>query len=290
MSKTDNLGSLLELIKKINSTSTNPKDSSFNWTQSKELFEEFEYLHDNIYNNKNFSLNTNDRLESILQILSDMANMDFSGIAQVNENLDHLDYFAFSLNHASDRIGKKVKELNYFKKIVNSFNDSFIITDNKGIINFLSKTIDKGLNIEEENTVGIPIKVFFNSLEIKTKYSIDFVNTCVEHEIEAGYFENKIADTVLRVTSKTCYNEQGLKHGVCYKIEQLDQTIYRKHDSLNTNYIHSVYKEIAQNSKNERKELLLSIASEYCQKTELNCREILILNSINKELQDLNQF
>lgn len=288
MKKDSNIDNLLELVKKVNSDLISSEKPVINLMQSRELFEEFEYLHENIYNHKNFSLDTNNRLESILHILANMANMDFSGIAEVKDNFDHLDYFAFSLNHTSDRIREQVDFLQIFKHLLNAYRDAHIITDSKGVIIHANEVLRNLFEIEDSLYRGIQIKDFFNSFPIKTKYSLEFVNSCGNHGIVSGYNENKIASTVLRISSRQILNDDHESLGYCYKIERMNHDIYRQNESSETiKLVESIYDQNTPDSDLEKREVLLSISRKYSLKTELNFREILILNSVNEQLDEL---
>ncbi|MFT5823969.1 MAG: transcriptional regulator with PAS, ATPase and Fis domain [Crocinitomix sp.] len=273
MKKTE-VSELIGLIKGINSEFSKEQTPKINIKQCKELYNEFSILNENIYNGDNHAFNTNDRLEALIEILSEMGNLNFEKIADVGEEFDHLDYVGFSLNHTNQRLKEQWNVSNRFEAVLGSFSDSLIVTDEKGDILYLNKSFQKHLSVPLSRYLNKHISQLFVLLMVD--YGIDFIHGCAQHGIVKEYCKNPTADIVLRVSLRPYASKGG--NGYCYKIERLNADLYQS--ELSSKLIDTIYVDKPLTPNQQIEELKL-IAEQYAAKDSLNFREVMILNKVN---------
>lgn len=259
-----------------------------------ELAGQFKVLDQNIFDHKTLSIDSNDRLEQLVDMMSSIANLDFSQIAEVRDTYNHLDYIALSLNMMRERLEEKVNSLRRVYNAFDSFNDLYLITNNEGIVLHANKVLRTQYQFKEGDVIGKHVQHFFNSDSIKGEFALDFTRAFSAHDVKREYLKNDTAKIVLKISGKVYQTQDGTDEGYCYKIEPISKAFYNNtsNKSKDSEIINKVYETIKQMKADserrdgEKREVLKTISQTYMDKTDLSFMEIMILNSVNQLLQD----
>lgn len=257
------------------------------------IHKQFQILDENIFNHKEVSINSNDRLEELVDIMSSIANLDFSRIAPVGEEYNHLDYIAISLNMMRDRLEQKFNDLLRVKNVFNALSDLHIITDLDGIIIDVNNVLQSKFKIHPDNVLDGDIQSFFQLEEITANYGLDFERDRVIHGIKQGYIPNQNAKVVLKVSASVYTDETNKEIGYHYKIRPISKGFYsdKSEDSDEDEIMDTLNTLVAQIKRNKKKtreqeEVLREIRQTYMDSTNLSLIETMILNSVNEILNE----
>ena len=240
------------------------------------LVTQFESLNKNVFNKELISLDYNNQLEEIIDILTSISNLDFSREVTVKDEYSHLDYVAISVNLLQEHLTEKIDELKRFRAALSVFEDVYIITDKNGEIISINRTDKKVFGIDISTFESKSIKLFLTSFKLMNKYAIEFTNSVSEHFIEASFIDNPNSNVVLRVTAKP-YSDNSVS-GYCYRLEEMEKLLSRDRN------VH------LEKKRNDRKkideiEYLKTKHAKLCAKPQLNFEEIRMLEAIIEQLK-----
>lgn len=263
-------------------------------TEYDQLYGQFKLLDRNIFDHKNFSIDSNDRLEELVDIMASIADLDFSTEATVKNEFNHLDYIAISINLMRERLEERVAYFKNFRSVLDSFDDLHLITDLNGLILYSNGALADKLKVQPKDVIGQHVKSFFDGIIRKKEFSLDFIRAFGIHGIDQEFIENKTSQIVLKVSGKAYLSDGKREIGYCYKVEPMIKALYSnsiRHSAKNQ--VQSTFEQLDQLTKTqmqnqEQQEVLREIAQTYADKTNLNFMEIMILNSVNQLLDRTN--
>lgn len=284
---------LLDMLTDLNSkVQRETKLTCLSKDEYDQLHGQFKLLDRHIFDHKDLSIDSNDRLEQLVDIMSSIADLDFSQEAEVREEYNHLDYIAISLNLMRERLEQRVFEMKRMAHVIDSFTDLYLITDLDGLILRSNKVLKTHYQINEDEVVGMHIKSFFESPLLKSNYSLNFDRDRVIHDIQQGFIDTPNTDVVLRISGKVYHAENGEEIGYCYKVEPISKKLYLNTASEKTksNLISELQQVIDKMSAEisrgeEQRQILKDIQQTYIDKNDLSFMETMILNSINEHLK-----
>ena len=195
-------------------------DSSLSYLSKEDyskIYRQFKKLDTSIYNHKELSVDTNDRLDELTDIMSSMADLDFSREAEVREEYNHLDYIAISINLMRDRLEDRFASLSRIKAMFDALHELYIITDEEGTVLVANQALEQLYGIEKSSLQGKHIKCFFETATIKEHYNIDFGKDAIDHQTMSGLTLSKQAKARLKVSVRS-FNLPDKKKGFVYKI------------------------------------------------------------------------
>lgn len=251
------------------------------------VHKQFQILDENIFNHKEVSIDSNDRLEELVDIMSSIADLDFSRIAPVGDDYNHLDYIAISINMMRDRLETKFNELMRVKNVFNGLSDLHIITDLDGIVIDVNETLQSKFKIHPDDVLDGDIQSFFKSDAIVSNYGLDFERDRVIHGIKQGYVANEGSKVVLKISASVYKNNEGREIGYHYKIKPISKGFYTEKvtDSEDEimNTLNTLVAQINHNKvkTKEQEDVLKEIRQTYMDSNDLSLIETMILNSVN---------
>ena len=226
-------------------------DKSLNYLPTEkveQLFEQFEMLDSNIFDHKQFSSNSLNRLDRLSFIMSKIADLDFSIEAGVGDLNNHLDHIAFSLNLMRERLEEKFKHFKLLQATFDSFQDVYLLTDKDGNIEFANDKLFY-LGIRQGHVIGKNIKQLIFSKLIVFRYGLDLKFTDETHNLVTDFIDNEDADSILRITRKNVSKDQ-----FAYKIELMNRAtyVYPKNTMDDPNVIRTI-NDLVYHSDNQKK-------------------------------------
>lgn len=198
-------------------------DKSLNYLPNEkveQIFEQFEMLDSNIFDHKQFSSNSLNRLDRLSFIMSKIADLDFSIQAEVGDLNNHLGHIAFSLNLMRERLEEKFKLFKLVKATFDSFQDVYLLTDKDGNIEYANNKLFY-LGIRQGHIIGKNIKQFIFSKLVVIRYGLDLKFKDETHDLVSDFIDNEDADSILRITRKNVSEDQ-----YAYKIELMNRATY----------------------------------------------------------------
>jgi PAS domain S-box-containing protein len=151
-------------------------DDDFN-----KIHEQVNKLRVNIYNHKEISNESKDRLEELTDIISTIPALNFSKRALVTGSDNHLDYIAIGLNLMSHHLEKRINPLLTCEKILNSIQDMVIVTDLKGNIQYVNPYALKVLKYPDKEIINKNIATIFRYPELLNL--LNFINKDADIEV-----------------------------------------------------------------------------------------------------------
>ena len=146
------------------------------------IYNQFKLLDTSVFNHQKTSIDTNDRLHELTDLMSSYANFDFSRKPEVKEEYNHLDYIAISLNLMRDRQEERYNSISLAKIGLDHLNHSCLITDKFGVIKYANNVFFDSYKIKKEEVHDISIKALFEKKVFKDYYHISFdLNTEMHH-------------------------------------------------------------------------------------------------------------
>jgi len=246
------------------------------------IYKQFKALDTSIYNHKEFAIDSNGRMDDLIDIMSSIADLDFSREAEVQDEYNHLDYIVLRINLMKDRLFERFQRRDHIKNVFDAFEDLYIITNEKGFILQTNKAIKK-YGLQEENLVGSHIKKFFEHENIQKVYGIDYDRVRSIHGLERGYRNSPNSNTVLQIFMQS-YTSPNHVNGFFYRITPQNIALYNNcYEEEIINKLKELKKTIADEffKTNQKTELLRQIKEIFEDSSDLNFMEMSILNSIN---------
>ncbi len=288
----DKIEQIEEIISELNTKVKSDKTLTY---ISKEDYDrvhrQFQILDENIFNHKENSIDSNDRLEELVDIMSSIADLDFSRIAKVGDEFNHLDYIALSINLMCDRLERAFSELMNVAQVFDALPDLHLITDMDGEVLRVNKVLEEKFQIHPSNVVGGNIKTFFDSALIVGNYGLDFERDRVVHNIQQGYFPNTNAKVVLKVTASIFKDDAGNEAGYHYKVKPVSTGFYSAEGDNSEDEVVEALNVLVANigrssaRSKEQEEVLKEIRQTYMDSSNLSLIETMILNSVNQILK-----
>lgn len=265
--------------------------------QIKKIYRQFRLLDTSIYNHHKISVDSNDRLEHLTDVMSSIADLDFSQEARVenDEQFNHLDYIALSVNLMRDRLQDKFDQFILIKCVFNALDDLYIVTDKDDNILLVNQTLERHYQLKSDDVTGKSMAEFFQ-LDKIARYSIDFTRclpTSMHYKNSHTIPENNDKDVIsLRVENR--YLPINEDFGSLYRIKPFrketpgkavkELALVSKYKQLISEYsdelhylIQAAAKDIAQ-----KDEIIAQIRSMYQDKSRLSLAETAILRSLEE--------
>ncbi len=146
---------ILDLISSLKTRITLNQDlSCISDEQFDRIVENVQSLKINIYNHKLFSEPTKDRLEELTDIMTSIAQLDFTKKAPVGDEENHLDYIAIGLNLLSYQLNKKITPILNSADAFESLQLPFIIVDKQSNVRSINKQGVITLGRKQEEITG----------------------------------------------------------------------------------------------------------------------------------------
>ncbi|MBL4752317.1 MAG: PAS domain-containing protein [Flavobacteriales bacterium] len=142
-----------------------PDLSYVNDRQYDQLVNGINQLSVNIYNHKEVSVTSRDRLEHLTDVITSMGRLDFSHKAMDSGNHNHLDYFSISLNLLRKTLDKKIKEIQFYHDITHSSTDLVIVTDTKGKIVHINNQLKEFLGYDHIDLIKKDLHTIITSTD-----------------------------------------------------------------------------------------------------------------------------
>lgn len=177
------LTTILKLMSNLNEKISAADNTTLPKADYDALVYEFMHLDNNIFNRNSITLDSNNRLDHLVDVMTSIGDLDFSKQAVVNDEYSHLDYIAVSLNLMKEHLQEKIDSLKRISDVFDCFNDIYIITNEEGRITSINDSAIEQLGISKADFKNIPIKLFFDSYQIRSKYSIDFTNSIMNNYV-----------------------------------------------------------------------------------------------------------
>ena len=164
---------IIDLISDLNGKVGGDEDlNNMSDEQYDRLTEQINTLNINIYNHQLVSEQPNDRLNELTDIMTSMAQLDFSQKATVTDDDDSLlDYIATGLNLLSYKLQEETAKLKLYKNVFESVNDLVIVTDEDGIIRYVNKQTGPFLGYDRDELVGENADLWLNNKNSDTLFN-----------------------------------------------------------------------------------------------------------------------
>lgn len=132
---------VIELITKLNSSIL--KDESLTCISDEQYDKILEGVKDlsiSIYNHKLFSPSSHDRLDELTNVMTSLAELDFTQKATVDGSENHLDYIAIGLNLLSYQLAKQVEPMKVLKLFFETLKEPVVVTSAEGKITLMNNS------------------------------------------------------------------------------------------------------------------------------------------------------
>lgn len=243
-----------------------------------------------IFDEEGFSTVDNNDLEKLGNIMSSIANLDFTEKAEISDERNEFDFLGLNLNIMQIHLEDSFKALSRMQNYFDSINSLILITDSKGKILDTNDYISNlGFSKKEIISRDTSIKEFLFSKPLLHKYGLDITGTIIEHDIERLYLANLKSEIVLRVTIRSTHFPQSGTSGYFYIVEPVSKALYENQNYGSMSPVKNSIQSIAnsdQIQKFEHLKVLNSIKQTYLDKGDLSLMEKMILNSVSSLIDD----
>lgn len=158
-------------------------DESLTYVSDKQydrILKEFNNLTINIYNHKLVSENTSDRMDELTDMMTSMAEMDFSKQAKVTGEENHLDYIAIGLNLMNQQLSKSTEILRMYGKIIGNVKDLIIVIDERGKIEFVNRAVTAQLGFEKKELLHRSVNKLFSFKKLQEQLHLEIKERLTE--------------------------------------------------------------------------------------------------------------
>jgi len=221
----DNIQDLLaDLTTKIK---LDPTLSYINDTQYDQLVNGLNDLTINIYDHKEVSETSKDRLDHLSDVMTSMAALDFSKEARDDGNYNHLDYFAIGINLLRNTLGKKMEEYQLFHNVTRSIDDLIIITDTKGTVRFANEQLKEFLGHDARSLIGegvyniiVPNRELFDMEDLMGNSSFHLKHNIPLNSVLVHLYHKDVHSILVNMSVSLLKNDKGEGEGFIFIVSK----------------------------------------------------------------------